>query len=211
MKILELYSGTGNFSKIMKELGHETFTVDNNPKCNPDLCCDILKLDLKDIPFKPDFIWASPPCIDYSHAKRTGTSFIEHSNMLVIKAISLILSLNPKYWVIENPQTGTLKFQYFMKDLPFTDVSYCMYGKEFRKQTRLWNNFEFKGLVCNHQKKHKVSCGNGRKEWTSKNLDSYEKGSIPTSLIKEIEEQTSEKLASAYNHKTQEDQKAFKA
>ena len=66
----------------------------------------------------------------------------------------------------------------------------CDNCRSFRKQTRLWNNFEFKGLICNHKEKHKDSCGNGRKEWTSKNLDSYEKGSIPTSLIKEIEEQS---------------------
>ena len=186
MKVLELFSGTGIVSKTLKELGHECFTIDNNPKCNSNLCRDILKLDLSELPFKPDFIWASPPCIDYSHAKRTGTSFIEHSNMMVIKTISIILALKPKYWVIENPQTGTLKFQYFMKDLPYTDVSYCMYGKEFRKQTRLWNNFNFVGKVCNHKTKHRLSCGNGRKEWTEDNLSSYEKGSIPKELIMEL-------------------------
>jgi len=54
MKILELFSGTGKFSRIMKEQGHEVFTVDNNSKCNPDLCIDVLKLKIEDIPFKPD-------------------------------------------------------------------------------------------------------------------------------------------------------------
>jgi hypothetical protein len=75
---------------------------------------------------------------------------------------------------------------FFMKDLPFSDVSYCMYGKEFRKQTRLWNNFGFKGKICNHKEKHKNSCGNGRKEWTLENLNSYEKGSIPKELVLDI-------------------------
>ena len=186
MKILELFSGTGEFSRIAKEQGHEVFTVDNNSKCNPDLCIDILKLKMEDIPFKPDFIWASPPCTDYSHAKRTGTSFIELSNMLVIKTISFILALKPKYWIIENPQTGTLKFQYFIRDLPYTDVSYCMYGKPFRKQTRLWNNFNFVGKICNHKEKHKDSCGNGRSEWTTNKLNAYEKGSIPMELTLDI-------------------------
>jgi len=90
--------------------------------------------------------------------------------MLVIKTISFILALKPKYWVIENPQTGTLKFQYFIRDLPYTDVSYCMYGKSFRKQTRLWNNFDFVGRICNHKEKHKDSCGNGRSEWTTNKI-----------------------------------------
>ena len=192
MKVLELFSGTGVVSKTFKELGNETFTIDNNKSCNPDLCIDILKLDVKDIPFKPDFIWASPPCIDYSHAKRTGTSFIEYSNMLVIKTLSLIIALKPKFWIIENPQTGTLKFQYFMKDLPYTDVSYCRYGKGFRKQTRLWNNFEFVGKLCNCIGKHKDSAGNGRKEYTSRTFNSYEKGSIPKELILEIEKELGE-------------------
>ena len=188
LKVLELFSGTGVVSKTFKELGHEVFTIDNNKSCNPDLCIDILRLDIKNIPFKPDFIWASPPCMDYSHAKRTGVSFIEHSNSLVIKTLSLIVALKPKFWIIENPQTGTLKFQYFMKDLPYADVSYCRYGKNFRKQTRLWNNFGFIGKLCNHNGKHKDSCGNGRKEYTENNLSSYEKGSIPIELIKDIEQ-----------------------
>ena len=186
MKILELYSGTGEFSRIAKEQGHEVFTIDINKNCKPDLVKDILKLKISDLPFKPDFIWASPPCTDYSHAKRTGVSFIEHSNSMVIKAISLILSLNPKYWVIENPQTGTLKFQYFMSELPFTDLDYCMYGKTFRKRTRLWNNFNFKGRLCNHKGKHQDSCGNGRKRYTENKLNAYEKGSIPKELTLEI-------------------------
>ena len=193
MKILELYSGTGTFSKVAKELGHEVYTIDNNSKCNPDKCIDILKLKIKDIPFKPDFIWASPPCTDYSHAKRTGTNYIELSNMLVIKAISLILALKPKYWVIENPQTGTLKFQYFIAEIPYTDIDYCRYGKPFRKRTRLWNNFNFKGLLCNCNGKHKDSCGNGRAEYTENRLNAYQKGSIPEELTKEILKQIKEK------------------
>ena len=186
MKVLELFSGTGVVSKTLRELGHECFTIDNNLKCNPNKCIDILKLKISEIPFKPDFIWASPPCTDYSHAKRTGTSYIELSNMFVIKTISLILALKPKFWVIENPQTGTLKFQYFIKELLFTDVSYCRYGKTFRKQTRLWNNFGFIGKTCNHKEKHKDSCVNGRKEWTENNLSSYKKGSIPRELVLDI-------------------------
>ena len=191
MKILELYCGTKSFSKIAESRGHKCFTIDNNPKFKPNLCKDVLKVKKEDIPFKPDIIWASPPCIDYSHAKRKGVSYIEISNMMVIKSISLILALKPKYWIIENPQTGTLKFQYFISDLPFTDISYCMYGKSYRKQTRLWNNFNFKGKVCNHIGKHKDNIGNGRKCWTTKGFNKEEKGSIPKELcldiIKELE------------------------
>jgi len=192
MKILEIFSGTESFSKVARERWHEVFTIDNNSKFKSDLCKDILKLELKDISFKPDMIWASPPCTDYSHAKRKGVSYIELSNMYVIKTISLILALKPKFWVIENPQTGTLKFQYFMSELDYTDVSYCKYGYSYRKQTRLWNNFDFKGKVCDKDcdfvkdGKHINSAGNGREKYTSESFNRIEKGSIPKELCLEI-------------------------
>lgn len=192
MKILELFSGTESFSKVARARGHEVFTIEIDKKFNPNLCKDVLRVELKDIPFKPDVIWASPPCTDYSHAKRKGVSYIELSNMMVIKTLSLILALKPKFWIIENPQTGTLKFQYFMSELPYTDVSYCKYGYSYRKQTRLWNNFDFKGKVCNNDcefvkdGKHIDSAGNGREIYTSKGFNKMEKGSIPRKLCLEI-------------------------
>ena len=203
MKVLELYCGTKSFSKASEERGHQTFTVDNNAIFKPDLAKDVLLLSKKDIPFVPDVIWASPPCIDYSHAKRKGVSFIELSNMLVIKSISLILSFNPKYWIIENPQTGTLKHQYFMSELPFTDVSFCRYGMTYRKQTRLWNNFDYSGMVCEGNcdnfinGKHLDSVGNGRSQYTTISLNKVSKGSLPKllceDLIKAIENKETEK------------------
>ncbi len=38
MRILELQSGSGILSEIATELGHTAFTVDINPKINPDFC-----------------------------------------------------------------------------------------------------------------------------------------------------------------------------
>ena len=189
MNTLELFCGTKSFSKIAKDLGYNIFTIDNNPKHNPDICKNILEIKKSDIPYKPDIIWASPPCTDYSHAKRKGVSHMELSNMYVIKTLNLISVLNPKFWVLENPQTGTLKFQYFMEDLPFSDVDYCMYGMPYRKRTRLWNNFNYVGNRCNHSGKHKDSCGNGTKKYTTQHYNNIEKGSIPKSLIYDLFEQ----------------------
>jgi len=44
MKILELFSGTESFSKVAREQGHETFTIDNNMEFKPNLCINILNL-----------------------------------------------------------------------------------------------------------------------------------------------------------------------
>lgn len=65
---LELFSGTKSFSKVAKELGYETFTVDNNESLEPDLVESVENLRIDQLPYKPDIIWASPPCTAFSVA-----------------------------------------------------------------------------------------------------------------------------------------------
>lgn len=175
MKILELFKGTGSFSEVAKARGHQVFTVDIDKKFNPDLCKDVMDLTAKEITClfgEPDIIWASPPCTEYSHAKRRGIRKIEEANKIVMKTIELIRQLESKFWIIENPQTGLLKIQDFMEHFAFTDCSYCKYGMPYRKQTRFWNNFNLILKTCNKDckfmdgNKHIMSVGNGRKKWT---------------------------------------------
>ena len=85
-------------------------------------------------------IWASPPCTEYSKALTTRTRKIEEANKIVERTLAIIEYLNPKYYIIENPQTGLLKEQWFMYGMPYTDIDYCKYGMLYRKRTRLWNN-----------------------------------------------------------------------
>ena len=73
-------------------------------------------------------IWASPPCTEYNMAKRTGVKNIEETNRISQRTIDISLYVYPQYWIIENPQTGKLKEQEFMTELPFQDVDYCKYG-----------------------------------------------------------------------------------
>lgn len=206
MRVLELFCGTKSFSKEAEKRGHKVITVDINPKFNPDINMDVLELPESCLIefFKGDFdvIWASPPCEQYSHAKRRGKRNIEYANMLVLKTLRIINALKPKYWIIENPQTGLLKSQDFMNHLPYTDVSYCKYGEHYRKQTRLWNNFGLVLKTCNKNcrfmngKKHIGSAGNGRKEYTDKNYKREEKYRIPRRLCIDILNQIEE-----LNHK----------
>jgi len=195
MKILELFSGTESFSKVAKERGHQVFTIDIEKKFNPNLVKDILELTIKEITClfgEPDVIWASPPCTEYSHAKRRGVRDIKGANKIVLKTLEIIKALNPKFWIIENPQTGLLKNQEFMKDIPFEDCSYCKYGFPYRKQTRFWNNFNLKLKICKKDcdfmngKKHIGSAGNGRRKYTDKNYKREEKYQIPKELCLEV-------------------------
>jgi site-specific DNA-cytosine methylase len=198
MKILELFAGTHSFSKVAEARGHKCFTIDILEKFKPDLCKDVLELKKGDIPFIPDVIWASPPCTEYSHAKRRGVRNIEGANKIVLKTLQLIKELNPKVWIIENPQTGLLKNQKFIKEIPFEDASYCKYGLPYRKQTRFWNNANLKLKTCNKDckfmdgGKHIGSAGNGRKKYTDKNYKREDKYKVPEelcfSIIKQVED-----------------------
>ena len=39
----------------------------------------------------------------------------------------------------------------YITDISFTDVDYCRYGLPNKKRTRIWNNFGFKGKLCNKE------------------------------------------------------------
>jgi hypothetical protein len=139
MRVLELFSGTGSVGTVVRRFGHEVVSLDRDLEA--DIKCDILDWDYKQ--FKPgDFqlIWASPPCTEYSVAKTIGVRKIAEANRIVLRTLEIIEYLKPQYWLMENPQTGKLKDQEFMRDLPFNDLDYCKYGMPYRKRTRLWNN-----------------------------------------------------------------------
>ena len=138
MKLLELFSGTQSVGKVAKNLGYEVVSLDLK---NADINCDIIEWDY--FIYEPkafDVIWASPPCTEYSKAKTFGVRNLYIANEIVKRTIEIINYLNPTYYIIENPQTGLLKEQSFMNDLPYVDIDYCKYGMPYRKRTRLWNN-----------------------------------------------------------------------
>jgi len=205
MRVLELFSGTESFSKVARKRGHEAFTIDNDSQFNPDLCIDILDFNISMLPNKfkkPDIIWASPPCTQYSKAKSQGERDIEGANKIVLKTLRIIKELRPRIWIMENPATGKLIEQEFIKKLPFTDVSYCKYGLPYKKQTRIWTNLKFKGKVCNKDckflvdglknKRHIGSAGCGGKGqghkiyYTNKSFKKEEKYVVPKQLCLEI-------------------------
>ena len=137
MNLLELFRGTGSVGTIAKSLGSNVISLDLK---NAGINCDILEWDYKQFDRNHfDFIWSSPPCTEYSVAKTKGIRNIEYANSIVLKTIEIIKYFNPKYFVIENPQTGLLKSQEFMNEFDFKDVDYCKYGFKYKKRTRLWN------------------------------------------------------------------------
>jgi len=195
IKVLELFSGTRSVGKVCDQLGWESVSVDLILPADHQV--DIMDFDYKQYPKDTfDIVWASPPCTNYSNLKKCwygrklkdGTIYDKELNKkdqddadkLVLKTLEIINYFNPEYWFIENPQTGNLKNREIMKDIPFYDVDYCMYGFDYRKTTRLWTNIP--NLVfekCNH-KKHNYALGH------SSNMGLLNKYKIPEQLIEKF-------------------------
>ena len=196
MKLLELFSGTKSVGKVAEQLGYEVTSLDLK---NADINCDIMNWNYTVYESGHfDVIWASPPCTEYSCAKTVGVRNIDKANDIVLRIIEIIEFRNPKYYIIENPQTGKLKDQWMMYGFSYVDVDYCKYGMPYRKRTRLWNNvFEFKPRplckkYCNSMVGDKHMCIAQHARATSDNtgpqqrLTQSELYRIPIELIQDI-------------------------
>ena len=143
MKLLELFSGTNYVGKVAEQLGYEVTSLDLT---KAEINCDTMNWNYTIYESGHfDVIWASPPCTEYSCAKTVGVRNIDKTHDIALRIIEIIEFLNPKYYIIENLQTGKLKDQWMMIGFSYVDVDYCKYGMPYRKRTRLWNNvLEFK-------------------------------------------------------------------
>ena len=145
MRVLELFCGTKSIGKAFEALGAEVVSLDLNAKTKPTICANILTWDYRT--FQPghfDVVWASPVCQHYSCARTVGgPRDLASADALVQRTLEIIGYLAPRFWGLENPQTGLLKTRVFMAGIPFQDVCYCRYGYKYRKCTRIWGNIPF--------------------------------------------------------------------
>ena len=205
MRVLDLFSGSQSVGKVCKELGWECISLDSEHKA--DIQANILTWDYK--VFKPhdfDIITASPPCKYFSSLRYcnigrriAGQDAVYTKKMieeeretvgkpLVDKAREIIEYLKPRFFWIENPQTGRMKD--YITDLPFYDVDYCQYGFGYRKRTRFWTNITgFTPRLCAGFGKCKSMVGKRHRITLSEigggnyRLKRYR---IPPELIKEL-------------------------
>ena len=149
MKVLELFAGSRSFSKIAEKMGMETFGCDIKPFDGIDYVTDILDFDVSKVPFKPDIIWASPPCTYFSvssighHWNKNHTPKTEqakHGIKVVQKTLDIINHFKPDFFFIENPR-GKLRKLDVMKNMSRTTICYCQYGDTRMKPTDIWSNF----------------------------------------------------------------------
>ena len=108
--MLELFAGTGSVGNVAKGLGYDVISLDRD--MDAEIQTDIMKWDYTDLSRGLfNVIWASPPCTEYSRAKSIGIRDIAGSSKVVKRTLEIIEYFSPKYWIIENPQTGLLKDQ----------------------------------------------------------------------------------------------------
>tara|TARA_R110000823_G_scaffold309419_1_gene433607 strand:- start:40 stop:669 length:630 start_codon:yes stop_codon:yes gene_type:complete len=204
LKVLELFAGSRSIGKVADKLGYKVYSSDINNFKGINYVEDILNFNINKIPFKPDLIWASPPCTTYSIAaishhrpnNKPLSNFAIKSDLIVKKTLSIIKDINPKYWYIENPR-GMLRKQKFMKGIPRTTVWYCRYGDNRAKPTDIWSNNIYslfnpngwqprpecfnKNVKCHHE-----SAPRGSQTGTQGMNNNYDRSIIPKQLCLEI-------------------------
>ena len=207
MKVLELFAGSCSFSNVAATYGFETFTIDNGLDLKTpehyakiDLVKDILELNIDEIPFQPDIIWASPPCTTFSIAScghhwhppdKSGnripkTDAAEIGLLLLEKTIWIMNQLQPKYYFIENPR-GLMRKMGAVEYLKRHTVTYCQYGDKRMKPTDIWTNLDWtpREMCKNGQSCHEAA-PRGSKTGTQGLKNNYERSKIPYLLSREI-------------------------
>ena len=199
MKVLELFAGSRSVGKIAEELGMEVFSSDLIEFEGIHYPISILDFDVTKVPFKPDIIWASPPCTGFSvaaighHWMGGKGAYIPKTDTaklgieLVKKTLEIIEYFQPTYWFMENPR-GVLRKLDVVKGLNKQSVTYCQYGDERMKPTDIWTNsimWEPKPMCKNGDPCH-VAAPRGSKTGTQGRANAYERSKIPEQLCREI-------------------------
>jgi len=211
INVLELFAGSRSIGKVAEDMGCNIFSVDWTDYDNIDLVIDIEKMKIKDIPFIPDVVWASPDCTTYSIAaisthrnNRTEpkSDYALKSDNVNKHFISLIkewLLINPDMvFFIENPR-GMLRHMPFMKEFTRHTIWYCQYGDDRAKPTDIWTNskewkprpqchnykYDKQGNIINRHCHHEPA-RRGSKTGTQGKKGSYNRSKIPEQLCAEI-------------------------
>jgi hypothetical protein len=108
--MLDLFSGLGGASKVFRERGWKVIRVDiddqHNTLFEPTIVADICSWKpTPDLVGEIDFLWASPPCTEFSKYSLPWWRKKSHPepSMACIDAVrSLVREIRPRFWILEN-------------------------------------------------------------------------------------------------------------
>lgn len=196
MQLLELFAGSRSIGKEAEKINFNIFSSDITNYQKIDYVVNILDFDYLKVPFKPDIIWASPPCTGFSVAsigrnwnydKTPKTETARIGIELVNKTIEIIKHYNPKFFFIENPR-GMLRKMPIMEQFKRHTVTYCQYGDIRMKPTDIWTNSNLwlPKTPCKNGDSCHISAPRGSTTGTQGLKNAYERSKIPELLCKEI-------------------------
>ena len=196
--MLDLFSGLGGASEaFVQSPDWEVIRIDNN-----ELLADVPFTIMGDLTkqhptrMKPDLIWASPPCTDFSLAysapravaAREGREF-EPDLAPLMAAMEIIADLQPINWVIENV-VGASKI--FSEKI---GISHRQKVGPFMR----WGNFPLLELDDFRHKKDKNPDGSSKDRHSSDPLRANVRGMVPIeisqALLEAVETPTLEDFA----------------
>lgn len=148
LRVLDLFSGLEGWSSPWRERGHEVFRVEIDASF-PAEHRDVMTLEPRLLPWRPDVVLASPPCTAFSvmqigrnwHHDHTPKNDRARAGLaLLVKTVELIDEIDPHAFVVENPVGKMRRMRDVWKriDLERRTVTYCQYGERRRKPTDLW-------------------------------------------------------------------------
>ena len=132
--ILQLCADTGSDTMFYKKNGYEVILVGKD-----------IGVENYHPPENVYGIIANPVCTEFSTARSTGKARNPEEGMKLVKeCLRIIEEAKPKFWVIENPATGALK--YFLGP-PKYQYEPWWYGSPWSKKTALWGEFNIPARV----------------------------------------------------------------
>jgi hypothetical protein len=161
-----------------------------------------MNIDIKELQKKPkpDLIWFSPPCTSFSiagcrfHFKYCNEGFLwpisdkaKKAIDMIKKVVEIIETIQPKYWIIENPR-GLLRKTHIIDNKYLKTTWYCQWGDNRAKPTDLWSNFDFEERMCKNGNKdcHHEKAPRGSKKGTQGRKNNHERSKVPELLVEHI-------------------------
>lgn len=167
LRTLDLYSGVGGWSLGLRLAGidivasYEKWGPANETNFKNNLhqaqTVDIRRLSLADLPRKIDIVVGSPPCTQFSFSNRGGGGDIEDGLEDIIRFLTIVDHLKPRFWVMENVprvagimeselKRGGALFKFRHLGCKTHIVNMADYGLPQRRQRCIAGNFNF-GLL----------------------------------------------------------------